>query len=260
MYTEATHSWGDIYNMTNNSAHSAEPFIRIDPMKGLHLVYHDVIGGEREIYYTQKPGIGPPLSVAVTTTLNATEDQKTNTISWAANPSNASLNITAYKVYWKKASDPDSAFAQLASVSNSTFSYAQGVPSLTERYAYRVASVTSAGAEGQSATVMDQLPVYAPTGLLLNTAANKVLFYEIKDNTITFTDIKNGVANVAGYDVYRRMVKEDNAALKFVGSTTALVRRYTDAQIKGGQKYAYAVKTRFKDGREGNFSATVAEN
>ena len=263
MYTDQAgggKAWGDIYNMTNNSAHSAEPSIRFDALGGLHMVYHDVIGGEREIYYTQKPGIGPPVNIVVDTTLNATEDQKTNTLSWAANPSNASLNITGYKIYWKRASDPDSSFALLNQVSNSTFSYAHGAPSLTERYAYRVASVTSAGAEGQSATIMDKLPVFAPTGLVLNTAANKVLFYEIKDNTITFADIKNAAIDVSGYNVYRRLAKEDNTALKLVGTTTALVRRYTDAQIKGGQKYAYAMKTKFKDGREGNFSAVVAEN
>ena len=61
MYTDQAgggKAWGDIYNMTNNSAHSAEPSIRFDAQGGLHMVYHDVIGGEREIYYTQKPGIG----------------------------------------------------------------------------------------------------------------------------------------------------------------------------------------------------------
>ena len=32
----AAKSWGDIYNMTNDAYHSAEPFIRMDGKKGLH--------------------------------------------------------------------------------------------------------------------------------------------------------------------------------------------------------------------------------
>ncbi|OGD20235.1 MAG: hypothetical protein A2W03_07990 [Candidatus Aminicenantes bacterium RBG_16_63_16] len=253
-------AWGDIYNMTNDAAHSAEPSLRMDPQKGLHLVYHDYAGANQEIFYTQKPGIGPPLNIAIDSTLNSAEDQKTNTLTWAANPSNASLSITNYKIYRKKAADPDSAFAQVNQVSGTTFSYADTGLESAGRYAYRLASVTSAGAEGQSATILDKPGVFAPTGVTLTTAANKVLFYEIKDNTITFAAHGfNDPADVAGYSIYRKKAKDEGAAMELVGSTGASVLSYKDAQIKGGQKYAYAVKTKFKDGREGNFSAVVVE-
>jgi hypothetical protein len=260
MYSAATNSWGDIYNMTNDPYHSAEPFIRMDGQKGLHIVYHDYDGANREIFYTYKAGIGPPVDIATDSSLNADETQKTNTITWAANPSNASLTIANYKIYRKKAEEPDSAFAMVNQISGSTFSYADAGLPATDRYAYRISSVTSTGSEGQSATVMDKPGVFAPIEMYLQTKADKVLFYEIKDNTVTFSaNPKNAPADVAGYNVYRRTSNEDNTAMMLVGSTGAVVLRYTDAQVRGGQKYAYAVKTKFKDGREGNFSAVVVE-
>jgi hypothetical protein len=254
-------AWGDIYNMSNSPTESGQPSLRMDAQGGLHLIYYDdVAGGNREILYTQKPGIGAPLSVAVETTLNATEDQKTNTITWAANPSNASLNIANYKVYWKKASEPEGSFAQLTSVSNSTFSYAHTVPSVTERYDYRVASVTSAGAEGVSATVEDKAGVFAPVNVSVETKVDKILFYEIKDNVISFApSSNNAAADVAGYNIYRRKANEENTAMTLLSSVDAATFSYTDAEIRGGQKYAYAVTTIFKDGREGNFSTVVTE-
>ena len=246
--------------MTNNAGHSAEPSIRFDAQGRLHMVYHDVIGGEREIYYTQKPGIGPPVSIAIDSSLNANESQKTNALTWAANPSNASLTIANYKVYRKKAADPDSAFLQVNQVSGTTLSYADTGLESAGRYAYRIASVTSGGAEGQSETVMDKPAVFAPTGVTLTTVANKILFYEIKDNTVTFTAHGfNAPSDVAGYNIYRRLAKEDNAAMTLIGSTAANVFSYTDAKVQGGKKNAYAVKTKFKDGREGNLSTVVAE-
>ena len=260
MYSEATKSWGDIYNMTNNAGHSAEPSIRFDAQGSLHMVYHDVIGGEREIYYTQKLGIGPPVSIAIDSTLNAADDQKTNTLTWAANPSNASLTIANYKIYRKKAAEPDTAFVSINQVSGTTLTFADTGLESAGRYAYRIASVTSGGAEGQSETIMDKPGVFAPTGVTLTTAANKILFYEIKDNRITFTAHGfNAPSDVAGYNIYRKKAKDENAAMELVGSTGASVLSYTDAQIKGGAKYAYAVKTKFKDGREGNLSTVVAE-
>jgi hypothetical protein len=253
-------AWGDIYNMTNSPTESGQPSLRMDPQGGLHLIYYDDVGGNREILYTQKPGIGAPLDVAVETTLNATEDQKTNTITWAANPSNTNLNIANYKVYWKKASEPDGSFTQLTLVSNSTYSHAHNVPSVTERYAYRVASVTSTGAEGVSATVADKAAVFAPINVSIATKSNKILFYEIKDNTITFAPSpNNAAADVDGYNIYRRRVQDDNTAMTPLGSVDATTFSYTDAGVRGGQKWAYAVTTRFKDGREGVFSAVVNE-
>ena len=253
-------AWGDIYNMTNNAAHSAEPCIRLDTQGGLHMVYHDDDGGNQEIFYTQKPGIGSPVSIAIDSTLNANESQKTNTLTWAANPSNASLTIANYKVYRKKAADPDSAFVSINQVSGATLTFADTGLESAGRYAYRIASVTSGGAEGQSATIMDKPAVFAPTGVTLTTVANKILFYEIKDNTVSFTAHGfNAPSDVAGYNIYRRLAKEDNAAMTLVGSTAANVFSYTDAKVQGGKKNAYAVKTKFKDGREGNLSTVVAE-
>jgi hypothetical protein len=264
MYTAQTaggqKSWGDIYNMTNNPAHSAEPFLRLDPQRGLHLVFHDYVGANREIMYMYKQGISPPLSVAVDSTLNAAEDQKTNTITWAANPANSSLTIANYKIYRKTAEPADSAFAYLSQVTGSTFTYTDANLSAAVRYAYRLTAVTNQGAESGPSFAVTDKPVFAPVGLSLTTSANKILFYEIKDNTITFSKSPNNEdADIAGYAVYRRKVNENDSALSLVGTVSPTAFRYTDAQLRGGQKYAYALKTKFTDNRVSGFSSVVLE-
>lgn len=264
MYTTQTaggaKSWGDIYNMTNNPAHSAEPFLRLDPQRGLHLVFHDYVGANREIMYMYKQGISPPLSVTVDSTLNAAEDQKTNTITWAANPANSSLIITNYKIYRKTAQAADTAFASLNQVTGSTFTYTDANLSAAVRYTYRLTAVTNQGAESGPSFAVTDKPVFAPVGLSLTTSANKILFYEIKDNTITFFKSPNNEdADILEYHVYRRKVNETDSALSRVGTVGTSAFRYTDAQLRGGQKYAYAVKTKFTDNRVSGFSAVVLE-
>lgn len=102
--------------------------------------------------------------------------------------------------------------------------------------------------------------MFAPVGLSLTTSANKILFYEIKDNTITFSKSPNNAAeDILEYHVYRRKVNENDSALSRVGTVGASVFRYTDAQLRGGQKFAYALKTKFTDNRVSGFSTVVLE-
>ena len=264
LYSEAAKAWGDIYNMTNDAYHSAEPFIRMDGKKGLHIVYHDFVGANREIFYTYKQGINvnPPLSAAVDSALNETETAKTNTISWAQNPANASVTVASYKIYRKSASAGDSAFTALATVGASTFQYSDSGLSPTGRSTYRITSLLADGTESAPTAVLQDKPgVFAPTNVALSSVVNKILFYEIRDTTITFVlNPNNAASDVDGYNVYRKKVTAGNSAMVFLGGVGATTFSYKDTGIRGGQKYAYAVKTRFKDGREGNFSAVVNEN
>jgi hypothetical protein len=262
MYSEATKSWGDIYDMTNDAFHSAEPFIRMDAKKGLHIVYHDYIGANREIMYTYKQGINvnPPLSFAVDSALSSDEATKTNTLTWAQNPANASVTVANYKIYRKPASAADSAFAPIATPGTSTFQYADSVGA-TGRYAYRMTSLLADGTESApTAAAQDKAGVFAPTNVAISSRVNKILFYEIRDTTITFVlNPNNAPADVDGYNIYRRKATTNNSAMSLLGAVGASTFNYKDAGIRGGQKYAYAVKTKFRDGRESGFSAVVTE-
>jgi hypothetical protein len=176
MYTSPTagapKSWGDIYNMTNNPAHWTEPFIRIDGKKGLHLVYHDYVAGNREIMHTYKQGISvqPPLSLAVDTALSASEATKTNTIIWATNPANAGVTVANYKIYRKLASAADSTFTSIAQTDATTFQYVDSGLVRTTRYTYRLTSLLSDGTESfTTASVADKAGVFAPVNVSIAT-------------------------------------------------------------------------------------------
>ncbi len=111
-----------------------------------------------------------------------------------------------------------------------------------------------------SASVTAKAGVFAPVTVSIETKVNKILFYEIKDNIIAFApNPYNAAADVAVYNICRRKAKEENTAMTLLASVDAATFSYTDAEIRGGQKYVYAVTTRFKDGREGNFSTVVTK-
>ena len=59
--------------------------------------------------------------------------------------------------------------------------------------------------------------------------------------------------------MYRKKASESDSALTLLTSLDASTLSYTDARLRGVQKYAYALKTKFKDGRISGFSAVAAE-
>ncbi|MGA2587010.1 MAG: fibronectin type III domain-containing protein [Candidatus Aminicenantales bacterium] len=266
--TGAAKSWSDIYNMTNDSTHSAEPIIRIDAKRGLHLVYHDYVGENREVMYMYKQGVPeimaqPPLSPAVVSALNAAEAVRTNTLSWAANPANAGVTIANYKIYRKIASAADSTFASIGQAGASALQYVDTGLASSTRYAYRLTTVLSSGEESvPSDSVTDGTLVFAPVNVAITTAVTRIVFYQTKDNTITWsTSPNNASSDVAGYDIYRKNAGEDDTAFTKLNtsSLSASTFSYTEAKLVGSQKYTYALKTKFKDGRESTYSAAVSQ-
>jgi hypothetical protein len=209
-----------------------------------------------------KPSVQPPVNLALDTSLNSTRDRKINTLSWAANPQNASVTITSYKVYRKPAGAADTAFVVMASVGGTATQYADTDLDILTKYAYRVTAVSSLGAESvPTETVVETKKFeFAPVSITVTTVVNKTLFYQIKENTILFVPSPyNPSADVAGYDLYRRKTSESDSALAFVKSLDAATFSTKDAGLKGVQKYAYALKTRYTDGRISDFSTAVAE-
>jgi hypothetical protein len=263
--TGAAKSWSDIYNMTNDSTHSAEPIIRIDAKRGIHLVYHDYVGENREIMYMYKQGVQaqPPLSPAVISAMNASEDVRTNTLSWAANPANAGVAIANYKIYRKIASAADGTFASIGQANASTFHYVDSGLVSSMRYAYRMTTVLSSGEESvPSESATDGTLVFAPVNVAITTAVTRIAFYQTKDNTITWSASPNNASSdIAGYDIYRKNLGEDDTAFTKLNtsSLSASTSSYTEVKLVGSQKYTYALKTKFKDGRESTYSAAVSQ-
>ena len=214
------------------------------------------------VFTILRPSVQPPINLALATSLNSTRDRKTNTLTWAANPQNASVTITSYKVYRKLAGAADGAFAVLASVGGTATQFADTDLDILTKYAYRVAAVSSLGAESvPTATVTEtQKFEFAPVGVTVTTVVNKTLFYQIKENTILFASSPyNPSADVAGYDLYRRKTSESDSALVFVKRLDAATFSTKDSGLVGVQKYAYALKTRYTDGRISDVSTVVSE-
>jgi hypothetical protein len=111
-----------------------------------------------------------------------------------------------------------------------------------------------------TAAIQDKPGAFAPTNVAISSVVNKILFYEIRDPTITFVlNSNNAASDVDGYNVYRKKAAAGNSTMVFLGGVGATTFNYKEAGIRGGQKYANAVKTRFKDDRERGFSAVVTE-
>ena len=167
------------------------------------------------------PSILPPLNPALDTALNTARDRKTNSLAWAANPENAGVTVANYKIYRKPASAADSAFVVMASVAGTATQYADPDLDILTKYAYRVTAVSSLGGESiPSATVIETKKFeFAPVGVSVTTIVNRVLFNQIKENTVLFSPSPyNPEADVAGYDVYRRKASEGDTALAFIKS------------------------------------------
>ena len=214
------------------------------------------------VFTILRPSIQPPLNLAIDTALNSARDRKTNSLAWAANPENVNVTVASHKIYRKPAGAADSVFAVMASVAGTATQYADPDLDIITKYAYRVTAVSSLGAESiPTATVVETKKFeFAPVGVSITTVINKLLFNQIKDNTVLFSSSPyNPSVDIAGYDVYRRKASESDSALVFIKSLDAATFSYKDAGLKGGGKYAYALKTRYADGRISDLSAVAAE-
>ncbi|MCJ7582443.1 MAG: PKD domain-containing protein [Candidatus Aminicenantes bacterium] len=81
----------------------------------------------------------------------------TNTISWAANPMNASFNILKYRIYRK--AEEDGSYALLKEVDSITFSYTDAIPSYEKslpQYAYAVSALDDNNRESDMAVSVPQ--------------------------------------------------------------------------------------------------------
>jgi hypothetical protein len=90
-----------------------------------------------------------PLNVSLSVAVNSYlfYKEKINTIAWKTNPLNEAVTVSSYKIYRKKADEPDSAYSSLTTVTGSTFEYIDRKLPLSEKYSYRLAAIDSQGNE-----------------------------------------------------------------------------------------------------------------
>ncbi len=263
-YEVQSGSWTQNVNFTNTPGGSGEPYLNSDVGGGIYLVYVDTPSGAKpEVFYSAIPsGPRPPTNIALATSLDASETRKVNTLTWQTNPDNADYTIANYKIY-RSVGGGD--FGVLTTVSASTLQYVDQNLDTGTIYAYRLTSVADDGREGQPSASFDddkdfELP---PVRIALSLAYDKILFSQKDHVTITFSrNPLNKDATVAGYEIYRRKVGENDDRFEQIASLNATTFNYSyiiqppDSVTK---KYAYALKTVFKTGTKSDLSTIVEE-
>ena len=208
-----------------------------------------------------------PLSLGLDTRLDGTGTMKINALSWQANPANANIPLKNHRIYRKRSNQADSFYAFLAAVPGPALRYEDANLEVLQKYAYRVTALSTGDQESDpSSTVIETKKFeFPPLNLAVQTDFNRILFFQIKLNTITFgKNPLNDDAEVSGYNVYRRKAEEADSGFVLLATLNASTFRYEDgtsssARLPVNQKYAYAVTTIYGDGRESSQAQVVTQ-
>ena len=222
---------------------------------------NDNIADVSDAAFTIAPPPTPkaPLGPAIDTRLDSTETKKINKVTWQANPENAAIPLKSYKIYRKV---ENGSFSLLTSVSPATLLLEDTNLDIKTKYSYYITALSLADKESDpSGTVTESKKFeFPPLNPTITTTVNRILFYREKNNTISFEkNAFNDDNAVNGYRIYRKKATDDDdqfVAIKTLDSSTF---SYKDARLPVNPKYAYAVTTVYKDGRESRNSATVTE-
>jgi len=201
-----------------------------------------------------------PLGPAIDTRLDSTETKKINKVTWQANPENAAIPLKSYKIYRKV---ENGSFSLLTSVSPATLLHEDTNLDIKTKYSYYITALSLADKESDpSETVTESKKFeFPPLNPTITTTVNRILFYREKNNTIGFN--KNDLnieADVSGYELHRKKAGESDDQFVLIASLNASTFTYKDGKLSLEQKYAYALKTVFTDGRKSRFSTVVTEN
>ena len=239
-------AWSTVKNMTQNASTSDYPTLFVDEIGGVHLVYSDNKSGDPHIYYMSKPGEGacfPPLNLAVASKATAGDPRKKdNTLTWEKNPYNKVLTLTNYKIYRKKADDPDTAYKLVGTVSEKIFQFKDPNLLAPQQHTYKVTAVAKGNKESSGSTpANDQAimpPFFPPTNLAVTSALGSGIYK--KDNTLTWRkNAQNRASEVAKYRIYRKKIEEDDTGYVLAGETGADTLSFKDAGLVNDQRYTY---------------------
>ncbi|MBN2207539.1 MAG: fibronectin type III domain-containing protein, partial [Candidatus Aminicenantes bacterium] len=94
----------------------------------------------------------PPINVSLQTSLNRyfLTQEKVNRLVWVRNALNDPVTVTSYKVYRRRSTETDAAFAVVATVDGATFAYVDRGLAPAEAFVYRLTTVDSEGRESEA--------------------------------------------------------------------------------------------------------------
>jgi lysophospholipase L1-like esterase len=184
----------------------------------------------------------PPLSPALETRLDAAEDHKINAITWQANPLNASGFVMNYRVYRRLASQADSAFTLLASVTGATLRYEDANLDIPTKYAYRVTALSAPGDESEPAAAVTETKEYAFPPLNLALATRLDASETRKINTLSWqANPKNYAPGLKNYVMYRKLSGLADSAFVLYATAGPTALGFEDPDLDVLTKYTYRV-------------------
>lgn len=147
-------AWSGNIQVTS-SGRALKSAIRVTKEGDIHLVYED----NGEIWHAQKlaprlAGIQPPtVESKINRVLFASE--KTLTIDFAKNPENDDATLQEYRLYYKKAEDPDTAYTVLATFApTATLQYVLKKVPVSQKYNFLASVVNKDGLELKTTSVV----------------------------------------------------------------------------------------------------------
>ena len=171
--------------------------------------------------------------------------------------------MASNKVWRKISSAADNEFALIGAAGAAATQVDDTGLDPQTKYSYRITVLSVAGKESDPSTTVAEaagridLP---PVNLTVKSGVNKVLFYREKLNIVTFeTNPGNLAADVSGYELYRKLTSQADAALTRIATLTPTTHSYSDGKLPLNSSYSYAVKTKFSDGKLSAFSKVVAD-
>jgi lysophospholipase L1-like esterase len=203
-----------------------------------------------------------PLDPVLDTRLDGTGTRKINSLFWTANAGNAGIPLKNYRLYRKLTTQGDAAFTLQAEISPIALLYEDSDVEVKTKYAYRLTTLSQADLESDpSATVVETRKFeFPPLNPAIRTAIMRILFYQEKQNTITFekNDL-NDESEVSGSNLYRRDEGESDDRFVKLATLNSATLSYKDSGLLTTKKYVYALTTVYLDGRESRRSEIVTD-
>jgi hypothetical protein len=199
----------------------------------------------------------PALDVILTTTVDESRAWKINTLSWRRNPENSRIALREYGIYRKRAGEPDSDFAKIATVPPDTFTYEDGGLPLSQKFVYRITTIPmdSSGEESGTSEPVSEKNVFPPLSVACRTVVNNSLFRKEKINIISWQRSPlNEAITIAQYDIYRKNSDQEDSAYRLIASVAGGAVEFQDRMLSFGERYDYAIKTVDTGGSESGIS------
>lgn len=204
----------------------------------------------------------PPLDPVLNTALEASQTDKTNTLTWRANADNAGLELKEHWIYRKRAELSDSDFVKIGSVSWETLRYGdRGLP-LNRKFTYVLTTIPldPYGKESARSESVTEISAFPPLSAACKTVINNSLFRREKINMISWRQNPlNEAVTIAQYNIYRKRTDQDDSAYKLIGFVTGSSVEYQDRRLSFSESYMYVIRAVDSGGYESGTSNPARE-